>query len=138
MNERSGGRKRSEQFRVSERVSGASERANGRASGLVIQSVFLAVFDHSDQRVCPSHLHTHTHTRTHTHTHTHTHKPMTFDMSAKICQQSDLPPMIWARGNHGLLISIWVADKRQLHSEPSRKYWATNSSVRLFTTNSFA
>jgi len=28
-------------------VSGASERANGRASGSVLQSVFLAVFDHS-------------------------------------------------------------------------------------------
>ena len=28
-------------------MSGASERANGRASGLVIQSVFLAVFVHS-------------------------------------------------------------------------------------------
>ena len=28
-------------------VSGASERANGRASGPVLQSVFLAVFDHS-------------------------------------------------------------------------------------------
>ena len=33
--------------RSSERVSGASERANGRASGPVLQSVFLAVFDHS-------------------------------------------------------------------------------------------
>ena len=29
-------------------VSGASERANGRASGPVLQSVFLAVIDHSD------------------------------------------------------------------------------------------
>ena len=29
------------------RVSGASEQANGRASGLVLQSVFLAVIDHS-------------------------------------------------------------------------------------------
>ena len=29
------------------RVSGASERANGRASGPVLQSVFLAVIDHS-------------------------------------------------------------------------------------------
>jgi len=29
------------------RVSGASERANGGASGPVLQSVFLAVFDHS-------------------------------------------------------------------------------------------
>ena len=32
---------------LSERVSGASERANGRASGPVLQSVFLAVIDHS-------------------------------------------------------------------------------------------
>ena len=29
-------------------MSGASERANGRAGGPVLQSVFLAVFDHSD------------------------------------------------------------------------------------------
>ena len=29
-------------------VSGASERANGRASGPVFQSVFLAFFDHSE------------------------------------------------------------------------------------------
>ena len=29
-------------------VSGASERANGRASGPVLQSVFLAVIDHSE------------------------------------------------------------------------------------------
>ena len=28
-------------------MSGASERANGRASGPVLQSVFLAVIDHS-------------------------------------------------------------------------------------------
>ena len=28
-------------------MSGASERANGRASGPVLQSVFLAIFDHS-------------------------------------------------------------------------------------------
>ena len=46
--ERSGGRERSEQSGASERVSGASERANGRASGPVLQSVFLAVLDHSD------------------------------------------------------------------------------------------
>ena len=45
--ERSGGRKQSEQSGASERVSGASERANGRASGPVLQSVFLAVIDHS-------------------------------------------------------------------------------------------
>ena len=47
MSERSGGRERSEQSGASKRVSSASERANGRASGPVIQSVFLAVFDHS-------------------------------------------------------------------------------------------
>ena len=47
MSERSGGRERSEQFGASERVSGANERANGRASGPVLQSVFLAVIDHS-------------------------------------------------------------------------------------------
>ena len=29
-------------------MSGASERANGRASGPVLQSVFLAVIDHSE------------------------------------------------------------------------------------------
>ena len=45
--ERSGGRERSEQSGASKRVSGASERANGRASGPVLQSVFMAVFDHS-------------------------------------------------------------------------------------------
>ena len=47
MSERSGGRERSEQSGASERVSGASEQANGRASGPVLQSVFLAVIDHS-------------------------------------------------------------------------------------------
>ena len=47
MNERSGARKLSEQCGASERVSSASERANGRASGPVLQSVFLAVIDHS-------------------------------------------------------------------------------------------
>ena len=30
-------------------VSGASKRANGRASDPVLQSVFLAVFDHSER-----------------------------------------------------------------------------------------
>ena len=49
MNERSGGCERSEQSVASERVSGASERANGRASGPVLQSVFLAVIDHSEE-----------------------------------------------------------------------------------------
>ena len=29
-------------------MSGASERANGQASGSVLQSVFLAILDHSD------------------------------------------------------------------------------------------
>ena len=46
--ERSGGRERSEQSGASERVTGASERANGRASDPVVQSVFLAVIDHSE------------------------------------------------------------------------------------------
>ena len=32
---------------MSERVSGASKQANRRSSGPVLQSVFLAVFDHS-------------------------------------------------------------------------------------------
>ena len=45
--ERSGGRERSEQSGSSERVSGASERANGRASGPVLTSRFLFVPDHS-------------------------------------------------------------------------------------------
>ena len=49
MSERSGGREQSEQSGASKRVSGASERANGRAGGSVLQSVFLAVFDHSDK-----------------------------------------------------------------------------------------
>ena len=48
MSEHSGGRERSEQSRASEQVSGASERANGRASGPVLKSVFLAVIDHSE------------------------------------------------------------------------------------------
>ena len=38
-------------FPTSEGVSGASERANGRASGPVRQSVFLAVIDHSVLRI---------------------------------------------------------------------------------------
>ena len=45
---RSGGRERSEQSGASEQVSGASERANERASGPVLRSVFLAVIDHSE------------------------------------------------------------------------------------------
>ena len=47
MSERSGGRERSEQSGASERVSGASKRANGRASGPVLTSVFFSIFDHS-------------------------------------------------------------------------------------------
>ena len=47
MSERSGGRDRSELSGVSEQVSEASERANGRASGKVLQSVFLVVQAHS-------------------------------------------------------------------------------------------
>ena len=45
--ERSGGRERSEQSGASERVSGASEQANGRASGPELTSRFLFVPDHS-------------------------------------------------------------------------------------------
>ena len=47
MSERSGGRQRSEQSGASKRVSGASERANGRASDPVLTSQFLFVPDHS-------------------------------------------------------------------------------------------
>ena len=47
MSKRSGGREQSEQSGASEGVSGASERTNGRASDPVLQSVFLAVLDHS-------------------------------------------------------------------------------------------
>ena len=43
MSERSGAREQSEQCGASERVSGASERANGQASGPVLTSRFLAV-----------------------------------------------------------------------------------------------
>ena len=52
MSERSGARERSEQSGASERVSGASERGNGRASGPVLLSVFLAVIDHSEVIDC--------------------------------------------------------------------------------------
>ena len=45
--ERSGGREQSEQSGAGERVSGASERANGRASGPVLTSRFLFVPDQS-------------------------------------------------------------------------------------------
>ena len=45
--ERSGGRERSDHTGASERVSGASERANGRASGPVLMSRFMAVLNHS-------------------------------------------------------------------------------------------
>ena len=47
MNECSGARERSQQCGASERVSGVSERVNGRATGPVPQSVFLDVLDHS-------------------------------------------------------------------------------------------
>ena len=47
VSERSGGRERSELSGVSEQVSSASERANGRASGPVLSSLFLFVPDHS-------------------------------------------------------------------------------------------
>ena len=45
--ERSGARERSEQGRASKRVSGVSERANGRASGPVLTSRFLDDLNHS-------------------------------------------------------------------------------------------
>ena len=47
MSERSRGREQSEQSGASERVSGASERANGRVSGPVLTSVFFSIFDQS-------------------------------------------------------------------------------------------
>ena len=47
MSERSRAREQSEQCGANEWVSGVSERANGRASGPVLQSVFLAVVAHS-------------------------------------------------------------------------------------------
>ena len=37
---------------ASEQLSGESEQANGRASGPVLQSVFLAVLDHSVHLKC--------------------------------------------------------------------------------------
>ena len=40
-------RERSEQYRASEQVSGASERVNGRASDPVLTSLFLFAPDHS-------------------------------------------------------------------------------------------
>ena len=46
MSERSRVRERSEQGGASEQVSGASEGANGRASGPVLTSQFLAVLPH--------------------------------------------------------------------------------------------
>ena len=46
MSERSGARERSEQCGASKRVSSASERANGQASGPVLTSRFLAFLTH--------------------------------------------------------------------------------------------
>ena len=48
VSERSGWRERSQQSGASKRMSGASEQANGRASGPVLTSVFFFIFDHSD------------------------------------------------------------------------------------------
>ena len=48
--ERSGVREQSEQCEASERVSGASERANGRVSGPVLTSGFLVDLAHSGPR----------------------------------------------------------------------------------------
>ena len=50
VSERSGARERSEQYGASERVSGASERANGRVGGPVLTSAFLIILAHSAQR----------------------------------------------------------------------------------------
>ena len=47
VSERSGRRKQSKQSGAGKRVCPASERANGRASGPLLQYVFLAVLDHS-------------------------------------------------------------------------------------------
>ena len=47
------GLERSEQSGASERVSGASKRANGRASGPLLQSVFLVDLAHG-ARMCES------------------------------------------------------------------------------------
>ena len=47
MTERSGGRECSEQSGASEQVSGASERANGRVSGPVLTSRFMALLNRS-------------------------------------------------------------------------------------------
>ena len=47
MSEHSEARERSEQCGAIERESGASELANGRASGQVLQSVFLVVLAHN-------------------------------------------------------------------------------------------
>ena len=50
VNKRSGGRAQSEQSGASARVSSANERANGRASGPVLQSVFLVVLAQSARK----------------------------------------------------------------------------------------
>ena len=47
---------RSEQGGASEQESGASEKENGRARGPVLQSVFLAVMDHSELPARMPHL----------------------------------------------------------------------------------
>ena len=62
MSERSGGREQSEQYGASERVSSASKRANERASGPELTSLFLFVPDHSALMLAftkSSHLLTH-------------------------------------------------------------------------------
>ena len=54
MRKRRRGREQSAQSGASKQVSGANKRANGRASGPVLQSAFLVVLDHSGvhARVC--------------------------------------------------------------------------------------
>ena len=55
--ERSEGREQSEQYRARERVSGASELANGQVNGPVLQSVFLVILAHSATGPLPRDLH---------------------------------------------------------------------------------
>ena len=49
MSVRSGAHEQSKQGGANKRVSGASEQANGRASGPVLQFVFLVILNHSGE-----------------------------------------------------------------------------------------
>ena len=55
MNKRRTARERSELCGASERVSGASERANGRASGPVLKSGVLVDLAHSEWQLVTDH-----------------------------------------------------------------------------------